>query len=197
MAGGNGKQSTKRPEPETVDPDITLVEDERPKRQSKRQRRAAPLSSDTSSTSTSPQTSQSSKGSDHHGTARKRWRDALEPHQKNTLDILYEISHQLVGHLIDKETACNDIVNDYQRRGTRFVENLRTDLEREISQYEAIAADRRAQNLANLRKMQAQVTKNLQRSPVAEKLAQQFEENQRSWKAKWEAAMRACEEMER
>lgn len=88
-------------------------------------------------------------------------------------------------------------MNDYQRRGTRFVENLKADLEREISQYEAIAADRRAQNLANLRKMQAQVTKNLQRSPVAEKLARQFEENQRSWKARWEAAMRACEEMER
>ncbi|KAL8877266.1 MAG: hypothetical protein Q9198_004685 [Flavoplaca austrocitrina] len=206
MVGGNGKQSFKRPEPEAVDPDITLVEDERPKRPSKRQRRAAPLSSDTSSTSTSSQTSQSSQGSDQQDAARKRWRDALEPYQKNTLDILYEISHvngtnanwqQLVGHLIDKETACNDIVNDYQRRGTRFVENLKTDLEREISQYEAIAADRHAQNLANLRKMQAQVTKNLQRSPVAEKLARQFEENQRVWQAKWEAARRACEEMER
>ncbi|KAL8884048.1 MAG: hypothetical protein Q9215_007820 [Flavoplaca cf. flavocitrina] len=197
MDRGNGNQNMNRPDPEAVDPDITLVEDERPKRPSKRQRRAAPLSSDTSSTSTSPQTSHSSQESDQHGAARKRWRDALEPHQKNTLDILYEISHQLVGHLIDKETACNDIVNDYQRRGTRFVENLRTDLAREISQYEAIVADRRAHNLANLRKMQAQVTKNLQRSPVAEKVARQFEENQRSWKAKWEAAMRACEEMER
>lgn len=92
-ARGNGNQSIKRPDPGAVDPDITLVEDERPKRPHKRQRRAAPLSSDTSSTSTSSQISQSSQGSDQHGAARKRWRDALEPHQKNTLDILYEISH--------------------------------------------------------------------------------------------------------
>ena len=93
MDRGNGNQNINRPDPEVADPDVTLVEDERPKRPSKRQRRAAPLSSDTSSTSTSPQTSQSSQESDQQGAARKRWRDALEPHQKNTLDILYEISH--------------------------------------------------------------------------------------------------------
>lgn len=104
---------------------------------------------------------------------------------------------ELVGHLIDKETACNDVVDDYQRRGTRFVENLRNDLEREATQYETAAADRRSKNLDSLQKLNAQVTKNLRRRPVVEELTRQFEEDQRSWKAKWEEAMRACKEMAR
>ncbi|KAI4247412.1 MAG: hypothetical protein L6R42_009611 [Xanthoria sp. 1 TBL-2021] len=196
-ANENVKEFIGRPEPEAVDPDITLVEAEQPRHQPKRQRRAAPVSSDTSSTSLSPQTSQSSRGSDPESAARKKWRDALRPHQKDTLDILYEISHKLVGHLIDKETACNDVVDDYQRRGTRFVENLRNDLKRELSEYETAATDRRSKEFDRLQKLNIHVTKNLQRKPVAEELARQFEENQRSWKAKWEEAMRACKEMAR
>ncbi|KAI4111258.1 MAG: hypothetical protein LQ339_000719 [Xanthoria mediterranea] len=186
-----------RLEPEAVDPDITLVETDPLRRQPKRRRKAAPMSSDTSSTSPSPQSSQSSQGSDPQSAARKRWRDALKPHQRDTLDILYEISHELVGHLIDKETACNDVVDDYQRRGTRFVENLKNDLEREATQYETAAADRRSKDLDRLQKLNAQVTKNLLRRPVVEELTRQFEDDQRTWKAKWEEAMRACKEMAR
>ncbi|KAI4265870.1 MAG: hypothetical protein L6R38_009121 [Xanthoria sp. 2 TBL-2021] len=214
LANENVKKLIGGPESEAVDPDITLVKAEQPRHQPKRRRRAVPVSSDTGSTSSSPQTSQSSRGSDPESAARKRWRDALKPHQKDTLDILYEISHvclhkgqrhkrslietqELVGHLIDKETACNDVVDDYQRRGTRFVENLRNDLKREVSEYETAAADRRSKELDRLRKLNAQVTKNLQRKPVAEELARQFEENQRSWKARWEEAMLACKEMAR
>lgn len=82
-----------RLEPEAVDPDITLVETDPLRRQPKRRRKAAPISSDTSSTSPSPQTSQSSQGSDAQSAARRRWRDALQPHQRDTLNILYEVAH--------------------------------------------------------------------------------------------------------
>ncbi|KAL8666775.1 MAG: hypothetical protein Q9168_007425 [Polycauliona sp. 1 TL-2023] len=196
VAKGNVKSNAGRPDLQAIDPDITLVEADRPKHKSKQRRRVAPLSSDPTDPSSSPQSFHSSQGSSADNEAHQRWRDALKPHQKETLDILYELSHELVGHLMDKETACNDVVNDFQRRGTRFVENLNNDLEREASQYETTNADRRSKELARLQKLQAHVTKNLDRSPVAEKVARRFEEDQRLRTAKWEEAMKACEEME-
>ncbi|KAL8995868.1 MAG: hypothetical protein Q9169_004476 [Polycauliona sp. 2 TL-2023] len=199
VTNGNGKRLAREPDREAEDPDVTLVEADRPKSRSKRHRRAAPVSSDTNGSSSSPASFQSSQRSaaDFKDEARKRWIDALKPHQKDTLDILYELSHELVGHLIDKETACNDVVNDFQRRGTRFIENVKNELEHEFNGYEAAVADRRSKDLARLQKLQAHVTKNLDRSPVAEKVARHFAEEQRVRQGKWEEVMRACEEMER
>lgn len=77
------------------------------------------------------------------------------------------------------------------------MENLKNDLEREATQYETAAADRRSKDLDRLQKLNAQVTKNLLRRPVVEELTRQFEDDQRTWKAKWEEAMRACKEMAR
>ena len=76
-----------------VDPDTTLVEADDIRYQPRRWRRAAAVSSSTSSTNTSLQGSQSCQDSDQQSAARKRWRDALEPYQQDTLSVLYEVSH--------------------------------------------------------------------------------------------------------
>ncbi|KAL9003654.1 MAG: hypothetical protein Q9180_009887, partial [Flavoplaca navasiana] len=77
--------------------------------------------------------------------------------------------HQLIRNLIDKETACNDIVNNYRRRRTRFFKHDQTGLERAINQ-------RQSQTIGQKRRLG--VNENLQRSPVAPKVARMFEEDQ-------------------
>ncbi|KAK0294557.1 hypothetical protein LTS00_006758 [Friedmanniomyces endolithicus] len=50
------------------------------------------------------------------------WRDALRPHQLNLFDELVAVSHRLVRHLVDHETALHEAVYDYQRRGLNMIE---------------------------------------------------------------------------
>jgi len=50
------------------------------------------------------------------------WRNALQPHQMNLFDELVNVSHRLVAHLVDQETAARNAVEDYRRRGERIVE---------------------------------------------------------------------------
>ncbi|TKA68677.1 hypothetical protein B0A55_08908 [Friedmanniomyces simplex] len=50
------------------------------------------------------------------------WRDALRPHQLNLFDELVAVSHRLVRHLVDHETAMHEAVHDYQRRGLNMIE---------------------------------------------------------------------------
>ncbi|KAK0365402.1 hypothetical protein LTR02_013230 [Friedmanniomyces endolithicus] len=50
------------------------------------------------------------------------WRDALRPHQLNLFDELVAVSHRLVRHLVDHETAMHEAVYDYQRRGLNMIE---------------------------------------------------------------------------
>lgn len=73
------------------DVDETLVEDlqARPRRR----KWATRSSSSTSRTSSTQQESRSSGDSDDLKAAAERWRDALEPHQRNMLSVLCEISH--------------------------------------------------------------------------------------------------------
>ncbi|KAI9859665.1 MAG: hypothetical protein M1813_006596 [Trichoglossum hirsutum] len=53
-----------------------------------------------------------------------QWRNSLKPHQSNMLDVLYQISDDLVRHLVDKEVRIEDIVHDYQRGGTKLIQEL-------------------------------------------------------------------------
>ncbi|KAL8926640.1 MAG: hypothetical protein Q9172_001676 [Xanthocarpia lactea] len=184
-----------RPRFKAVDPDTTLVEADDIRYQPRRWRRAAAVSSSTSSTNTTMQGSQSSQDSDQQSAARKRWRDALEPYQQDTLSVLYEVSHELMGHLIDTETAINDIVNDYQRRGSRFNEHLADDLERKLGQYIDAANEQRAGTVERTQKLNSLVTKNLKRKPVAEDLARRMEETERIFDAQMEEALRMCDEV--
>ncbi|KAL8700767.1 MAG: hypothetical protein Q9224_000816 [Gallowayella concinna] len=179
---------------EGADPDATLVEVGDVRRPARTRRRAMPVSSSTSSPVASPQQSRLSQGSDEEKAARDRWRDALEPHQKDALSILYEISHQLVGHLIDTETAANDVVDDYQRRGTRFVENLASDLDKGLGEYVDKVKERRSESMGRYQELNARVTKNLKRKSVAEELGRQMQEKKRVLDAKMEEAMRFCDQ---
>ncbi|KAL8767764.1 MAG: hypothetical protein Q9209_005850 [Squamulea sp. 1 TL-2023] len=174
----------------TADPDTTLVEADDMRHQPRKLRKPMPVSSSSSSTNTSQEESQSSQGSDEQSAAWKRWRNALEPHQRDTLGILYEVSHQLIGHLIDTETAVSDVVDDYQRRGKRFNENLANDLEQDVGQYVQAAKERRDATVERFERFNSIVTKNLKRKPMAESLAREMEEKQQMLDAQIEEAMR-------
>ncbi|KAL8776391.1 MAG: hypothetical protein Q9213_008290 [Squamulea squamosa] len=170
-------------------PDTTLVEEEDIRHRPRKRQKPMRASSSTSSTDTSQQESQSSQGSDEQSAAMRKWRDALEPNQRDTLNILYEVSHQLIGHLIDTETAINDVVDDYQRRGKRFNENLAKDLEQSFGQYRATSTERRDGTVERFQKLNSRITKNLKRKPAAESLTREMEEKQQMLDAQMEKAM--------
>ena len=50
------------------------------------------------------------------------WRHGLQPHQMNLFDELVGISHKLVRHLVDHETAMREAMRDYKARGVRLIE---------------------------------------------------------------------------
>lgn len=52
------------------------------------------------------------------------WEAALEPRHRDMFDVLGRITRRLVSHLIDCETAVDDIVDDYNRDGTRIVDEF-------------------------------------------------------------------------
>ncbi|KAH0536350.1 hypothetical protein FGG08_006776 [Glutinoglossum americanum] len=66
---------------------------------------------------------------------RKQWRKSLKPHQSNMLDILYQVSDDLIRHLTDKETCIEDIVHDYQRGGTKLIQELEQSYQRDCDAY--------------------------------------------------------------
>ena len=109
------------------DPDKTLVE---PEEQIRPQQRKASMSTDSSS--------ESSEDSDETTDTMRNigiWREALQPHQLNLFDELIIVSHMLVRHLVDRETAATDIVDDYRRRGLHIVEQMELDHARQYQEY--------------------------------------------------------------
>lgn len=98
------------------DPDITLVGRES---YLGRSTRAISISSASSHASV---TTAESPSSAHE--ALRVWRNALEPHQMNLFDGLVMVSHKLVRHLVDQETAEKDIAYDYRRHGLNIVEEM-------------------------------------------------------------------------
>jgi len=99
------------------DPDKTLVEPEVCRKTESK--RIESVSSDDSS--------ETSASSDETGTTMRDigiWRSALQPYQLNLFDELVIVSHRLMRSLIDRETASNEVVDDYRRRGTNLVEQM-------------------------------------------------------------------------
>ncbi|KAL8753375.1 MAG: hypothetical protein Q9184_005438 [Pyrenodesmia sp. 2 TL-2023] len=172
---------------EKQDLDETLVANA--PRRPRRRRQETPLATDLSSTSSSERQSSLSEA---RSPLDKRWLAALEPHQEDMLAVLYEISHNLVGHLVDVETAINDVVKDYQRRGERMVKALADDLERELQQYISATETRREDELKRYEELQRKVLKNLQRKPQVEDLTKQLEERQSVLDAQMQEAMDLC-----
>ncbi|KAL8928194.1 MAG: hypothetical protein Q9208_001904 [Pyrenodesmia sp. 3 TL-2023] len=172
---------------EQPDPDDTLVENVHRRR--RRRRQETLTATDTSSTSSSDRESSLSEA---HSPLDERWLAALEPHQEDMLGVLYELSHNLIGQFVDVETAINDVVKDYQRRGERMVKTLADDLERELQQYILAAVARREDELKRYEELQRKVSKNLQRKPQAEDLSKELEERQRMFDAQMQDAMDLC-----
>ncbi|KAL8694185.1 MAG: hypothetical protein Q9218_001129 [Villophora microphyllina] len=172
------------------DPDTTLVEGI--KGRFTEGKRGSPMFADTTGTSSSQGQSHSSDHTDGRNAAAQRWLDALEPHQHNMLEVLCEISHNLMGHLIDAETAVEDVVNDYQRRGNRMVEKLAEDLKKGLEDYAEDAKTRHKTTAESMRMLRSKLTGNLKQKPVAEKLAKQLKERRRVTDERMEIAMRLC-----
>ncbi|KAK1074436.1 hypothetical protein LTR74_001032 [Friedmanniomyces endolithicus] len=96
------------------DPDQTLVEPEpRPKR---------PKGNATNTRKNASAISAADKENTADMPVIGLWRDALRPHQLNLFDELVAVSHRLVRHLVDHETALYEAVYDYQRRGLNIIE---------------------------------------------------------------------------
>ena len=53
-----------------------------------------------------------------------KWRTAIQPHQMNLFDELVAVSHKLVRHLVDQETAMKEAVNDYKKCSINAIEQL-------------------------------------------------------------------------
>ena len=86
-------------------------------------------------------------------------------------------------------------MDDYQRRGSRFNQNLADDLERELGQYIDAANEQRGGTVERSQKLNSLVTKNLKRKPAAEDLARRMEETERRFDAQMEEALRMCDEV--
>ncbi|KAK4542069.1 hypothetical protein LTR36_007100 [Oleoguttula mirabilis] len=110
------------------DPDKTLVEPE-VARETKPKRVASVSSDDSSETSSS---------SNETSTTMRdigMWRSALQPYQTNLFDELVNVSHRLVRHLVDRETATREVVDDYRRRGLNLVEQMERAHAQQYQQY--------------------------------------------------------------
>jgi hypothetical protein len=104
-------------EPGKHDPEKTLVEEESRHRRHKRKR--APSISTTSSDS-----SDSTPGTPTSVHDLGAWRNALQPHQMNVFDGLVIVSHKLVRHLVDADTAAKDVKDEYHRRAMNIIKQM-------------------------------------------------------------------------
>ncbi|MCJ1468334.1 hypothetical protein MMC07_006962 [Pseudocyphellaria aurata] len=64
------------------------------------------------------------------------WAAALKPHQGETLEVLYEISHRLVSNLVSKEKAVNDLASDYRRGGLRIIDQFEKSRQQILQTYQ-------------------------------------------------------------
>ncbi|KAI9674414.1 MAG: hypothetical protein M1817_001752 [Caeruleum heppii] len=110
------------PPPPHDDPERTLVTDH-----------DKMFHSDSSTALDSLDSSESSTCIEDH-TAFHQWRLSLQPYQSGMLDALHQISNDLVRHLIDKEDAIQDIIDEFESGGTKIVEAARELAEGETQQ---------------------------------------------------------------
>ncbi|KFY45151.1 hypothetical protein V494_01118 [Pseudogymnoascus sp. VKM F-4513 (FW-928)] len=132
-ANGHRRKRSFAPEPEVMDhdPEKTLVEAEN--QYPWKRARSISLGNSDSSSDTTDDNASAAASEEEELTPEMAWRNSLPPHYQNMTETLICMVHTLVKDLVDKETAIDDLVDEYTRNGTRHVE----DLERKAS------ADRR------------------------------------------------------
>ncbi|KAH9825381.1 hypothetical protein Tdes44962_MAKER04221 [Teratosphaeria destructans] len=63
------------------------------------------------------------------------WRDGLSSHHTNLFDELVTVTHRLVQHLVERETAARDVVEDYRSRGVRLVQQMEMNHAQDFAAY--------------------------------------------------------------
>ncbi|KAI9814806.1 MAG: hypothetical protein M1827_003072 [Pycnora praestabilis] len=114
------------------DPDKTLVDVEKEEDSILPRRRGLSTSSSGSSRTTQTSIDLQDREPNVELDIEKEWSDSLKPYQKSTLDILWGISSRLVRHLLEKEAAIEDIVDEYRRGGTVLIKELETAHQQDI-----------------------------------------------------------------
>ena len=150
------------------DPDKTLVEPEPKPREAKRM--VSMITDDSSETS---------EDSEAETSAMRdvgAWRSALQPHQMNLFDELVHISHRLVAHLVDQETAARHVVEDYRRRGERIVEVM----EQSHAQEYQLSVDVLDERKKRMRKEMRKTSKELEACKTAVAKAEEEREERKN-----------------
>ena len=114
---------------EDEDPDKTLVEEEA------HALRDAEMSDDEESMSSESAMEESTPASQDTQAATEVWRSSLAPHQGDLLEALITVSHHLVRHLVDKETAIADILTDYRNDGLRLIDAMEIEQKAALGDY--------------------------------------------------------------
>jgi hypothetical protein len=69
--------------------------------------------------------------------AYNKWEEGLEPRHRNILDVLRRISHRLVGHVVDCETAITDVIEDYFKDGALLLSEFDHKRVTQLQQHQA------------------------------------------------------------
>ncbi|KAK0516614.1 hypothetical protein JMJ35_001217 [Cladonia borealis] len=141
----------------TEDPEKTLVEIEPPRKQRKRDviSIGSTITSSSSGLTASAGVSSSIEASSLESDA--QWRKAFEPHQGDMLGVLTEISHRLMRHLVDKEQAIQDAVQDYVYGGSKLIEFCERECQRALGLNKAQLDHFRSELSKGLEKFLAEV----------------------------------------
>ncbi|KAL2046208.1 hypothetical protein N7G274_001655 [Stereocaulon virgatum] len=177
------------------DPEKTLVEPGPVYKKRKHQLSSSSTSSSDSVSSEDESPSQEMTPRQSDTEALAIWYKTLEPHQGNILDVLSNISHRLVKHLVSKGTAIKDIVKDYSTEGNNLVSAYERSRQETLKINKESSDQLRHQLRTSFGKLQAGLTKTskeMRRRRISD-MEKQWMEQQRLMAAV-KAAIDACDD---
>ncbi|KAL1635166.1 hypothetical protein SLS56_001918 [Neofusicoccum ribis] len=86
------------------------------------------------------------------------WEASLKPHQRDMFDVLTRISRHFIRHLVDAETAIEDIVSDYDRDTTHLIEQMEVSHRKEYETQRKALAHARTRMSGALTHINDQIT---------------------------------------
>ena len=110
-----------------------------------------------------------------------QWKKALQPHQRNVLDVLTQISHQLLAHMIKNENSFIDLIEDFKKGGTLLINHLEKEHEAENVVQAASSETLKQKVLGLYQKTSADLEKN------TSKLTARSKGMQKEWRARQES----------
>ena len=100
---------------------------------------------------------------------------------------------ELIGHLINAETAVTDAINDYERRGNRMLEKVKNDLNADYEQYMEGISKRHKDTADHLRQLQNKLTKRSRKKSTKPTLVEEVKKQRATIDVDMEEALRLCE----